>query len=99
MKLNKSIKYLSGTLMLSAGLMMTSCEFLDIVPPEQAGLEDATENANATEGFLYSCYSNVKSLCGYADHNNSLNSGAMADEFALPEIWGDRGIPDCSPTT
>ena len=92
MKLNKSIKYLSGTLMLSAGLMMTSCEFLDIVPPEQAGLEDATENANATEGFLYSCYSNVKSLCGYADHNNSLNSGAMADEFALPEIWGEQAL-------
>lgn len=82
MKLNKSIKYLSGTLLLSAGLTLTSCEFLDIVPPEQADMNDATITPDATEGFLYSCYANIKSPIGYY-----LLEGS-ADEFALPEVWG-----------
>lgn len=82
MKLNKSIKYISGILMLSAGLMTTSCEFLDIVPPEQADLEDATANPDATEGFLYSCYANINSPIMYTLPE------ASADEFALPKIWG-----------
>lgn len=84
MKLNKSIKYISGILMLSAGLMTTSCEFLDIVPPEQADLEDATANSDATEGFLYSCYANIKSPINY------VLPEASADEFALPRIWGGQ---------
>lgn len=82
MKLNKSIKHISSTLILSAGLLMTSCEFLDIVPPEQADMEDATANPDATEGFLYSCYANIKSPIEYTLPE------ASADEFALPRVWG-----------
>ena len=90
MKLNKSIKFLSGTLMLSAGLLMTSCSFLDIVPPEQADMEDAIANADATEGFLYSCYANIKSSIGYKDYDGCFGSGATVDEFALPGVWNEQ---------
>lgn len=99
MKLNKSIKFISGTLMLSVGLSMTSCDFLDIVPPEQANMEDATANPDRTEGFLYSCYHNIESPINY------VLLEASADEFALPRIWGgttfnfayDQATPANSP--
>ena len=35
MKLLKSIKLIGGALLFSSGVLMTSCDFLDIVPPEQ----------------------------------------------------------------
>ena len=35
---------------------MTSCDYLDIVPPEQADLQDANKDRAGTLGFLYSCY-------------------------------------------
>lgn len=99
MKLNKSIKFLGGTLMLSAGLLMTSCDFLEIVPPEQADMEDATANSDRTEAFLYSCYNNIESPINYTLLE------ASADEFALPSVWGgnpfnfayDRATPSNSP--
>ena len=52
MKLLNHIKALSGVFALSLGTMVTSCNFLDIVPPEQATLYDATKDADATLGFL-----------------------------------------------
>lgn len=89
MKRNISIKYMSGALMLSAGLALSSCDFLDIVPPEQATMEDATTNSDRTEGFLYSCYNNIHSTIAYSP-TNAVGSGASADEFALPRIWGGQ---------
>lgn len=35
MKLLKSIKLLGGALILTTGVLMTSCDFLDIVPPNR----------------------------------------------------------------
>ena len=40
MKLLKSIKLIGGALLFSSGVLMTSCDFLDIVPPEQVGMDD-----------------------------------------------------------
>ena len=39
MKLLKSIKLIGGALLFSSGVLMTSCDFLDIVPPEQVGMD------------------------------------------------------------
>ena len=58
MKLLKSIKLLGGALILTTGVLMTSCDFLDIVPPEQADMDDAVKDATETEEFLYTCYAN-----------------------------------------
>lgn len=81
MKLFKNIKILSGVLLLS-GSLMTSCNFLDIVPPEQAGMSDATQDADHTLGFLYSCYGGLINPLYY------YKIEASADEYAQPQLWG-----------
>lgn len=78
MKLLNKIKVISGATMLSACLLITSCNFLDIVPPEQATLDDATQNPEYTLGFLYSCYANVW---------NPLTINTT-DEYTFPAQWG-----------
>ncbi len=81
MKLLRYIKNISGVLMISSGVLVTSCDFLDIVPPEQAKLADATKDADATEGFLYSCYAGIQNPITYT------RPEASADEYALPQVW------------
>lgn len=45
-------------LALSIGMLsLSSCDFLDIVPDERPTEEDAFEDINALQGYLYSCYS------------------------------------------
>lgn len=83
MKLLKSIKLIGGALLFSSGVLMTSCDFLDIVPPEQVGMDDTVKDANETEDFLYSCYANVNNPIQYR------NVEASADEFATPQAWGE----------
>ncbi|MDR0766424.1 MAG: RagB/SusD family nutrient uptake outer membrane protein [Odoribacteraceae bacterium] len=39
------------------GLLLTSCDFLDIVPDDTPALSDAFKNENTVEGFLATCYS------------------------------------------
>lgn len=78
MKLLNKIKVISGATMLSVSFLTTSCEFLDIVPPEQATLKDATQTEESTLGFLFSCYNNVW---------NPLKINTT-DEYTFPAQWG-----------
>lgn len=55
MNFMKSIKYLSFIAILLLGF--SACDFLDVVPDEKPTENDAFEDANAAERFLYSCYS------------------------------------------
>ncbi|TYK39960.1 RagB/SusD family nutrient uptake outer membrane protein [Bacteroides pyogenes] len=80
MKLLKNIKQWSCAFM-AAMFLMTSCDFLDVVPPEQAELPDATKTVESTLGFLYSCYAGVRNPMPYTDIE------ASADEYALPPLW------------
>lgn len=80
MKLLKNIKQWSCAFM-AAMFLMTSCDFLDVVPPEQAKLPDATKTVESTLGFLYSCYAGVRNPMPYTDIE------ASADEYALPPLW------------
>ena len=85
MKLLNHIKTLSGVFALSLGTMVTSCNFLDIVPPEQATLYDATKDADATLGFLSSCYAGIT--------NPILSNGteSAGDEYVNPPLWQNNG--------
>lgn len=74
----KLFRKLSFIIMGLTGLTATSCDFLDIVPPEQATLTDATKSASNTLDFLYSCYSGVW---------NPLTANTT-DEHAFPAGWG-----------
>lgn len=64
---------------------MTSCDYLDIVPPEQADLQDANKDRAGTLGFLYSCYAGVMNPMNY----EGLEMGS--DEYVLPRLWQTAG--------
>lgn len=56
MKLKNIISRTMISLAVASTVGLTSCDYLDIVPPEQVGVNDAMENLNNATGFLYSCY-------------------------------------------
>lgn len=65
---------------------VTSCNYLDVVPPEQPGLKDAMKNHTNAEGFLYSCYKGVSQRdFSPRDYRSPLN--CANDEFLIPEVW------------
>lgn len=70
-------------LSLCGTILLTSCNYLDVVPPEQPGLKDATKDYEATLGFLYSCYAGVRMPMTYSGVESA------ADEWALPALWNE----------
>lgn len=68
---------------------LVSCDYLDVVPPEQAGLQDATKTRRSTLGFLFSCYAGLMEEDSPIVHTSALNGST--DEFALPLEWRSRG--------
>lgn len=72
-------------IVLLAVLGVTSCsDYLDVVPPEQPGLPDASKNYNTSLGFLYSCYGGIANPIGY------LTVEGASDEWVLPPLWNGR---------
>ena len=41
------------------GISTASCDYLDVVPPEKASVDDTMENYTQALGFLYECYRGV----------------------------------------
>lgn len=73
-----------GCLSLSL-LVLSSCDYLDVVPPETATLDDVMRDKNDALGFLYSCYS----ATNYSQPCNNLGAvESSADEFVNPILWG-----------
>lgn len=59
MKFNNIFKYAVVALATGSLAGVTGCNYLDVVPPEQAGLTDAMKTHEAALGFLYSCYAGL----------------------------------------
>lgn len=78
MKIIGKIRSFGMAIIISLSMMNSSCNFLDIVPPEQADIDDAVSSANNTLNFLYSCYSRMKSP----------QSPIATDEYVFPAGWG-----------
>lgn len=72
----------SVALLLAGGI--SSCSYLDVVPPEQPGLKDAFRNHDATLNSLHSCYAGIKNPMGYSV------AEAAADEWVLPPLWNEN---------
>lgn len=79
----------------SLGLLggAVSCDYLDVVPPEQVGVNDAMENETTALGFLYSCYAfskndNVGDL-PYGNYLSDINT--TADDILNPHAWASDG--------
>jgi hypothetical protein len=78
-----TIAVASGTTLMG----VTSCNYLDVVPPEQAGLPDAMKNHTNALGFLYSCYADLEAYTDLAPRAYLSTFNASTDEYALPEAW------------
>ena len=87
MKLTKKIRNI-GVVIATAACCLTSCDYLDVVPPEQPNLKDAMSSPTRALGFLYSCYAgtNIDLPTAYLGEINS-----TTDEYVLPQSWGSDG--------
>lgn len=66
--------------------MLTSCDYLDVLPPETVGVEDTMKDKDAVRDFLVSCYAGVKDMPTSYDSYE-----ASTDEFAQAELWSQKG--------
>ena len=74
-----------GLIVTALSFNLVSCDYLDVVPPEQAGLQDATKTRKSTLGFLFTCYAGLQEDDSPIGHTSALNGST--DEFALPIEW------------
>ncbi|MFK8376406.1 RagB/SusD family nutrient uptake outer membrane protein [Capnocytophaga canimorsus] len=82
MKMFNKIKLYTIALAMSGALASCS-DYLDVVPPEQAGLPDATRDYESTLRFAYSCYAGIDNPFNYSVLE------AASDEWVLPPKWGE----------
>ncbi len=66
-------------------LAATSCNFLEVVPPETMEIEDTMKDKDRAEAFLYSCYEGTTSLYKQRLLRSFVSS---TDEYGLPTAWG-----------
>lgn len=93
MKLSNIFKFTTIAIASASLLGVTSCNYLDVVPPEQAGLSDAMKDHDHAKGFLYSCYAKTfhRDILP-RDYRSVLNSST--DEFLITETWyANEGAP------
>lgn len=66
-----------------AAFVVSSCDYLDVIPPEQAGIHDAVKDYDTSLAFLYSCYG------GVTNPMSPSTVEAAADEWVLPPLWNE----------
>ncbi|WGU70490.1 RagB/SusD family nutrient uptake outer membrane protein [Capnocytophaga canimorsus] len=64
-----------------SGALASCSDYLDVVPPEQAGLPDATRDYESTLRFAYSCYAGIDNPFNYSVLE------VASDEWVLPPKW------------
>lgn len=87
MKYNKIYKLFVSSFILVGSF--TSCDYLEVVPVEQAKLEDAFSDPEATLGYLYSCYNGLNSWNPVDYLNEDVSS---TDEYVLPLGWNGNSF-------
>lgn len=69
---------------------LISCDYLDVVPPEQADLDDMMINDQTTLNNLYSCYGYIqRGDCDLPDYRAI--DGGGSDETIRPQEWQGLG--------
>lgn len=87
MKRDKKISHFLWMVLLL--IIMVSCNYLDVVPPETADFKDTMKDRSAALGFLGSCYNGIHSLFYF----HPAQYFGSADEFVLPPLWGYTAGP------
>ncbi len=72
-------------IILAAALSFSSCNFLDVVPPQSMDVDDAMRDKDRAIAYLYSGYEYCTEI--YKQHlvRNYVSS---VDEYGLPDSWG-----------
>lgn len=83
MKLKHIWKYAVTAVACGTLAGVTSCNYLDVVPPEQPGLEDAMKTHQDALGFLYSCYAGTTDVNATPTEYTSPMCSST-DEYVLP---------------
>lgn len=85
--MNKN-KILSGLFIVMIPLLLlSSCDYLDVVPPEQVTADDTMKDRETALGFLYSCYIAVGKSCPFSYKA----SEASTDEYTHSLSWEEIG--------
>ncbi|MDE7388725.1 MAG: RagB/SusD family nutrient uptake outer membrane protein [Muribaculaceae bacterium] len=91
MKLKNIFKF--AAVAVASGAMLTgitSCDYLDVVPPEQPSLPDAMKDHDKALGFLYSCYAGLNTAnMDYRGYYGGPTFNNTTDEYVIPEGWMD----------
>lgn len=87
MKQNTLYKKIVGVLLIA--FSFTACDYLDVVPSEQAQIKDAFQDPEATLGFLYSCYSGLNNWNPVNYMNEDV---ASTDEYVMPIGWSGNAF-------
>lgn len=76
------------------GVGVASCDYLDIVPPEQPSINNTMDNFNQALGFLHGCYIGVTdpikagwSVGTNVGHGNPLPSYTLGDLHTTTDEW------------
>lgn len=91
MKIKNIIKTVSLAAVLATMAGVSSCNYLDVVPPEQPNIDDAMKTYDRARGYLYSCYNGLVGA-----ENNDLTIRYLAevnsttDEYFMPYTWNNE---------
>lgn len=86
MKLFKKLTHITQALLIPCCLL-TSCNYLDVIPPAQADFDDTMKDEAATLSFLFTCYGYVPRCQVYDFKAYELS----ADEVIFPKDWDMYG--------
>ena len=79
----KKIAYI----LISLCMLVSSCDYLDIVPDDTATLDDAFKNETTAEGFVYTCYSYIPNYLYFRDAMGWCTSNEMVGGYHWTSQW------------
>ncbi len=73
-----------------ASILVCSCSYLDVVPPEQPDLDDILTDNESVMDMVYSCYGYINGR-GLNPNCYTMITGGGTDECVAPQEWGNLG--------
>lgn len=89
MKKISQFKYIL-TIYLSA-FLLSACNYLDVIPPEQPGLDDTMNDGEAVRNFLYSCYTEIEFMTLFDnpstdEYSSSIMINSIAQQLSYNQL-------------
>lgn len=68
-------------------MLLSSCNFLDIVPDDRPSFSDAFKNEATSEGFLYSCYGFLPDFTNFRANFTWYTSNEVVNSYHWADKW------------